>query len=49
MDLCLVAERRPGSRVDNQWWDQDGLDLEGMQTAAWGAERAEGREEVYGT
>ena len=21
MDLCLAAERRPGTRVSNQWWD----------------------------
>ena len=25
MDLCLSAQRRPGPRVANQWWDQDGL------------------------
>ena len=41
MDLCLAAERRPGSRVTNQWWDQDGLDVEGMRTADWEAERTE--------
>ena len=34
MELCLAAERRPGSRVANQWCDQDRLDLEGMRTAA---------------
>ena len=32
MDLCLAAERRTGSRVDKQWWEQDGMDLEGMHT-----------------
>ena len=32
-----------------RWWDQDGLDLEGMWTAAWEAERKEGREETDGT
>ena len=37
MDLCLVADRRPGSRVTNLWWEQDGLDMEGMWTAAWEA------------
>ena len=28
--LCLAVERRLGSRVTNRWWDQDGLDVEGM-------------------
>ena len=27
MDLCLAAERIPGSWVSRQWWDQDGVDL----------------------
>ena len=35
MDLCLAAERSMGLRVDKRWWYQDGLDLEGMWTAAW--------------
>ena len=38
MDLCLAAEWRPGSRVAKRWWEQDGLDLEEMRTAAWEAE-----------
>ena len=33
MDLCLAAERRPGTRVYNQWWEQYEFDLEGMRTA----------------
>ena len=37
MDLCLEVDRRPGSRVAKRWWDQEGLELGGMQTAAWGA------------
>ena len=49
MDLCLAAERRPGSRVANRWWEQDGLDLEGMRTTAREAERTEGEEETDGT
>ena len=49
MDLCLAAEWMPGSRVAKQWWEQDGLDLEGMWTAAWEAERTEGGEETDGT
>ena len=34
MDLCLAAERGPGSRVAKWWWDKDGLELEGMGTVA---------------
>ena len=39
--LCLTAEKWTGSRVVKRWWDQEGLDFEGMQTAAWEAERTE--------
>ena len=35
VDLYLAVERRPGSRVTKPWWEQDGLDVEGMRTAAW--------------
>ena len=44
IDLCLVLEQRPGSRVAKRWLDQDGLYLEGMRTADREAER-KGREE----
>ena len=27
IDLCLAAERRPGSQVANCWWEQERLDL----------------------
>ena len=37
-----------GSRVAKRWWDQDGLDLEGMRTAVHEAERTEGEEEKDG-
>ena len=30
LDLCLTAERRPGPRVNKQWYEQDVLDVEGM-------------------
>ena len=30
-----------GTRVSKRWWDQEGLDLEGMWTAAREAEREE--------
>ena len=31
IDLCLATERHPWSRVVKRWWDQEGLDLEGMK------------------
>ena len=34
MDLFMEAKRRPGPRVKLQWWEQEGLDLEGMRTAS---------------
>ena len=46
MDLCLAAERRPGSRVTNRWWEQDGLDAEGVRTVDWEAERMEGEDDT---
>ena len=30
MDLCLVSEQRLGSSVAKRWWDQEGLDMVGM-------------------
>ena len=46
MELCLGEERRPGSSVTKWWWDQDGLDVKEMRTAAWEVERTEGGEET---
>ena len=42
MDLCLAAEMRPGSGVSKRCWEQEGLYLEGMRTAAQETEREEG-------
>ena len=42
MDLCLAAKRMPGPRVATRWWEQKGLDLEGIWTTAWAAEHTEG-------
>ena len=47
IDLCMVVERRIGSRKDKWWWKKDGLDLEGMRKAAWKAERMAGGEGVF--
>ena len=47
MDLFLVTERRPGSRVEKWWWEQDGLDLEGVWAAYWGAKRTEKEKDTY--
>ena len=38
MDLCLEVKRRPGTRLAMRWWEQEGLDLEGMRNAAWDVE-----------
>ena len=42
MDLCLTEKRRPGPRAETRWWEQENLDLEGMQTSDWEAEYMEG-------
>ena len=42
IDLCLAADQRPGQRISNQWWDQDGVYVEGMRTADQQSERTEG-------
>ena len=49
MDLCLALERSPGSNMEKQWWEQEGLDMEGMQTTAWEAEHTEREEDMDGT
>ena len=49
MDLCMVSDRRPGSRVTKRWWDQDGMDVEGIWTKNREEEWMEGEEETYGT
>ena len=33
MDLSLVAVRHPGVRVLKQWWEQEGIYLEGIHEA----------------
>ena len=48
MDLCLAAARSMGSMVSNKWWNQDGLESEGMRTTAWEAEQIEREEETEG-
>ena len=42
MDLCLASARRLVPSLYKQWWDQDGLDLDGTKTAAREAEQTEG-------
>ena len=49
MDLCLAAKQRLGPRVENRWWEQEGLDVVGMRTAAQEAEHMKGVEEMDGT
>ena len=47
MDLCLVARRRPGPILAMWWWEQEGMDLEGMLTASQEAEQMDLEEETY--
>ena len=35
LDLCLSAAQRPGARVSKQWWEQEGLYLEGIREVYW--------------
>ena len=42
IDLCLEVERIPRPRVSKWWWENDGVDVEGMWTATQEAERIEG-------
>ena len=44
MDLCLAEKWKTGKRVEMRWWEQEGLYLEGMRTAALEAEHTEGEE-----
>ena len=37
VDLCLAAEQIRVTQVSRRWWEQDGVGVEGMRTAAWGA------------
>ena len=45
IDLCLAEKRRLGPIVSMWWWEQEGLDLEGMRIESHEAERTEGDEE----
>ena len=49
MDMCMLEEWRPVPQVSRMWWKQEGVDVEGMRTAVWGAKRTEGGEETDGT
>ena len=34
LDLCKRATRKPGAQVSRQWWEQAGIDLEGVRKRA---------------
>ena len=34
LDLCERSTRRPGARVSRRWWEQAGIDLEGVKKRA---------------
>ena len=42
IDLCLAEKRRLGPRVSMWWWEQEGLDLEGMRIEAHAEKRTKG-------
>ena len=42
------GEAESGPRVSTQWWEQEGLDLEGMRTAVQEADKTEGAEQTDG-
>ena len=44
LDLCERSTWRPGSRVSQWWWGQDGLDLEGGNKRL--AAESDGEEEI---
>ena len=44
MDQCMAAKRRAGTRVSMRWWEHEGMDLEGMQTAESEVDQTEGDE-----
>ena len=48
MGLFLAAKRRPETRVAMRWWEQEGLDLGGMRTAAQEVDQTEGVEDRDG-
>ena len=33
LEMCLVGERLPGTRVAWWWWDKEGINLEGVRSA----------------
>ena len=45
LDLCEQSARRPGAWVSRQWWEQEGLDLEGEKERA--VVESEGEEAQY--
>ena len=46
MDLCLETERRLGPRISKRWWEQDGVDVEGMLMVYREAEQIKGEKEM---
>ena len=42
VDLCMASKRSIGLRVEMWWWEQEGLYLKGVRTAAQEADQMEG-------
>ena len=49
MDLCLAEKRRLVPRLAKRWWEQEGLDLEGMLMSAQEEEQTGGTDGMEGT
>ena len=46
LDLCERSARRPGAKVSQRWWEQYGLDLEGVKKKAAAAAESYGEEMI---
>ena len=42
MELCLAGKQKTGPRVKIRWWEQEGLDFEGMRPADQEADCTDG-------
>ena len=46
LDLCERSTRKLGARVSQQWWEQDGLNLEGAKKKAAAAAESDIEEAI---
>ena len=48
LQLCQEAEQRPGAKVLNQWWEREGINLDGKRQAAETSVEIEEADEATG-